>query len=428
MSTTFDLIVIGAGPAGCAAAIAAARHLSRVSLIDEAREPGGQVYRAPIAGSRRAKSDADSIAGSSLRERVAQSSLVWLPERRIWSITRDFRVDACSAAGPELFVAKQVIAATGAYERVVPFPGWTLPGVIGLAAATILEKSQAMIPGRRCVIAGCGPLLIAVAAKVVEQYVVVPAQLTGSVARIATADAPKCFAEVAGKRLLDWAVEAFRANGLDRVCFIGGYQIDKVKQHYPQFTFRHNPDWEHNNILASLFYAADLMDEPFICCYSDVLFTPDIVARLAASPDDMALGVDTAWLERYEHRTDHPPDDAEKVTVAERPRHARPSQDSRARRLRRIHRRREVLGRRRGAACASITTAAAKSSPASRGAKRTIFEKAYKILLFQDMIEAGRAVRARRYARRLHRSRYAARFRIRPAALDSRNICGRCSR
>jgi thioredoxin reductase/bacterioferritin-associated ferredoxin len=167
MSTTFDLIVIGAGPAGCAAAIAAARHLSRVSLIDEAREPGGQVYRAPIAGSRRAKSDADSIAGSSLRERVAQSSLVWLPERRIWSITRDFRVDACSAAGPESFVAKQVIAATGAYERVVPFPGWTLPGVIGLAAATILEKSQAMIPGRRCVIAGCGPLLIAVAAKVV---------------------------------------------------------------------------------------------------------------------------------------------------------------------------------------------------------------------------------------------------------------------
>ena len=53
---------------------------------------------------------------------------------------------------------------------------------------------------------------------------------------------------------------------------------------YPQFTFRHNADWEHNNILASLFYAEDLMDEPFICCYSDVLFTPDIVGRLAASP------------------------------------------------------------------------------------------------------------------------------------------------
>src|SRR3954470_24273661 len=110
-----------------------------------------------------------------------------------------------------------------------------------------------------------------------------------------TADAPKCFAEVAGKRLLDWAVAAFHANGIDRICFVGGYQIDKVKQQYPQFTFRHNPDWEHNNILASLFYAADLMDEPFICCYSDVLFTPDIIARLAEATDDMALGVDTSW-------------------------------------------------------------------------------------------------------------------------------------
>src|SRR5689334_7359838 len=61
-----------------------------------------------------------------------------------------------------------------------------------------------------------------------------------------TADAPKCFAEVAGKRLLDWAVEAFSAGGLDRVCFIGGYRIDKVKQDYPAFTFRHNTEWETN--------------------------------------------------------------------------------------------------------------------------------------------------------------------------------------
>ena len=143
-----------------------------------------------------------------------------------------------------------------------------------------------------------------------------------------TADAPKCFAEVAGRRLLDWALEAFAANGLDRVCFIGGYQIEKVQQDYPRFTFRHNAEWENNNILASLFCAEDLMDEPFICCYSDVLFTPDVVARLAASPDDMVLGVDTAWLARYEHRTDHPPDDAEKVTVADGQRHARSSPDA----------------------------------------------------------------------------------------------------
>ena len=203
-----------------------------------------------------------------------------------------------------------------------------------------------------------------------------------------TADAPKCFAEVAGKRLLDWAVEAFRANGLERVCFIGGYQIDKVKADYPNFEFRHNSDWENNNILASLFYASDLMEEPFICCYSDVLFTPDIAGRLAASPADMALGVDTAWLERYEHRSDHPPDDAEKVTVTNG-------------QVTRIHRHiseSDAHGEYIGVAKFSAAGAARlrefykrrQAEFAGRPWREaTSFEKAYKILLFQDMIEQG---------------------------------------
>lgn len=203
-----------------------------------------------------------------------------------------------------------------------------------------------------------------------------------------TADAPKCFAEVAGRRLLDWTLDAFRASGHDRVCFIGGYQIDKVKQDYPSFEFRHNSEWEHNNILASLFCAEDLMDEGFLCCYSDVLFTADIVSRLATSEGDMALAVDTAWLARYEHRSDHPPDDAEKVTVANgcvTRIHREIAADEAygeyiglakfsaagARRLRRdYHRCREQF----------------KGRP-WREAK--VFEKAYKILLFQEMIEAG---------------------------------------
>src|SRR3954468_1532885 len=107
-----------------------------------------------------------------------------------------------------------------------------------------------------------------------------------------TADAPKCFAEVSGRRLLDWAVDAFAKNGLTDICFIGGYQIDKDPAAHPQFTFRENAHWEHNNILASLFCAEDQMQDGFICCYSDVLFTADIIGRLAVSNDDMVLGVD----------------------------------------------------------------------------------------------------------------------------------------
>jgi choline kinase len=203
-----------------------------------------------------------------------------------------------------------------------------------------------------------------------------------------TADAPKCFAEVAGRRLLDWALAAFDASGLDRICFIGGYQIERVKREYPQFEFRHNPDWEHNNILASLFYAEDLMDEPFICCYSDVLFTPDVIQRLAASPADMALGVDTSWLERYNDRTDHPPDDAEKVIAVNGL-------------VTRIHREiaaGDAHGEYIGVAKFSAVGAArlrehyhrARSEYTGRPWREARqFEKAYKILLFQDMIERG---------------------------------------
>src|SRR4029077_18640335 len=118
-----------------------------------------------------------------------------------------------------------------------------------------------------------------------------------------TADTPQCYAEIQGRRMLDWALDAFARAGVADLCFIGGYQIEKVRRDYPQFTFRHNADWENNNILASLFCAEDLMDQPFLCCYSDILFTADVISRLAAAPDDMALGVDTQWLTRYEARS-----------------------------------------------------------------------------------------------------------------------------
>src|SRR5215831_17348630 len=95
-----------------------------------------------------------------------------------------------------------------------------------------------------------------------------------------TADTPKCFAEVGDRRILDWTLHAFAAHGINQIAFIGGYQIDKVRQAYPQFAFCHNEDWPKNNILASLFCAEKFMDEGFICCYSDVLFTPDVVGLL----------------------------------------------------------------------------------------------------------------------------------------------------
>lgn len=203
-----------------------------------------------------------------------------------------------------------------------------------------------------------------------------------------TADTPKCFAEVDGQNILDWSLEALRANDINDICFIGGYQIDKVRKRYPELTYRHNDNWPNNNILASLLYAEDLMDGPFICCYSDILFSPRVVESLLASKDDVALVVDTAWATRYEHRTEHPPTDAEKVTTCNG-------------QVTRIHRGIDVqdaYGEYIGVAKFSTLGAARLkyhyhrcrdkyAGQPFREAKQ--FEKAYKIQLFQEMIEAG---------------------------------------
>jgi choline kinase len=206
-----------------------------------------------------------------------------------------------------------------------------------------------------------------------------------------TADSPKCFAEVAGRRLLDWALDAFRAQGLDRICFVGGYQIDKVRRDYPQFTFCHNADWQNNNILASLFHAEDLMQEPFLCCYSDILFTPQVVGQLLASRADVALGVDTEWLVRYAERSQHPSDDAEKVTV----------HDGRVTRVHRGIAEADAYGEFIGVARFSAAGAAAlrehfhrrRAEFAGRPWREAkTFEKAYLIHLLQDLLEAGQAM------------------------------------
>jgi len=203
-----------------------------------------------------------------------------------------------------------------------------------------------------------------------------------------TADMPKCFAEVKGRRLLDWTLAAFAGAGVTDICFVGGYRIDAVERDYPQFTFRHNVGWEQNNILLSLMHAEDLMSEGFVCSYSDILFTSEVVQGILRHPADMALSVDTCWLDRYRHRTQHPPDDAEKVTVNNGL-------------VTRIHRGiapHEAHGEYTGIAKFTPAGAAklcehfhrARQKFAGRPFREAaVFEKAYLIHLYQEMIEAG---------------------------------------
>ena len=165
MSTAADIIVVGGGPAGAEAALAAAEHGLAATLLDEAPQAGGQVYRAPPRAFAGANADP---AGVRLRERLAASTVTTRFEHIVWSVSPGFRVDALGPDGPASWSARAVIAATGAQERVIPFPGWTLPGVVGLAGATIMLKSDGMLPGEQTLVAGQGPLLLAVAAGILK--------------------------------------------------------------------------------------------------------------------------------------------------------------------------------------------------------------------------------------------------------------------
>ncbi len=172
-----DAIILGAGPAGAEAALTASDRGLAVALLDEQPAAGGQVWRAPSGGFA-GKGDAETRAGAALRDRVAASRVATFFSHRAWSIVREgdaFRVDALGPDGPLALRAPALVVATGAHERVVPFPGWTLPGVIGLAAATVMLKSHGVAPGSRVVVAGCGPLLLAVAAGLAKAGVAVEA-------------------------------------------------------------------------------------------------------------------------------------------------------------------------------------------------------------------------------------------------------------
>jgi thioredoxin reductase/bacterioferritin-associated ferredoxin len=163
-----DLIVIGGGPAGVEAALAAAEHGLSVRLIDEAPQAGGQVYRAPPRAFGAAFQHKADPLGVALRDRLAASPVQAHFDHIVWSVSPGYRVDALGPDGAVSWRARAIIAATGAQERVVPFPGWTLPGVTGLAGATIMLKAQGILPGQLTLVAGQGPLLLAVAVGILK--------------------------------------------------------------------------------------------------------------------------------------------------------------------------------------------------------------------------------------------------------------------
>ena len=126
-----------------------------------------------------------------------------------------------------------------------------------------------------------------------------------------TRDRPKCMLPLGDKTLLQWQLEAYRACGIDDICVVRGYRAEALECEGLR-TFD-NPDFERNNVLASLFCAEDALEGHVIAAYSDIVFEPAVVRALLRSRADISLVVDTAWRASYVGRTDHPLEEAEKV-------------------------------------------------------------------------------------------------------------------
>ncbi|MFG2530260.1 NAD(P)/FAD-dependent oxidoreductase [Streptomyces sp. NPDC048516] len=187
-SETHDLVVIGAGPAGLAAAVTAAGFGLRVALVDAAPRPGGQFYRQPAPGLGAARPEALHHSWRAFARRTARLDAQLAAGRvshfaahHVWAVTRDpahWTVHAVTgpdgAQGRAEVRAQHVLLATGAHERQLPFPGWTVPGVVGAGGAQAMLKAGLVLPGRRIVVAGSGPLLLAVAGSLAAAGATVP--------------------------------------------------------------------------------------------------------------------------------------------------------------------------------------------------------------------------------------------------------------
>jgi NADPH-dependent 2,4-dienoyl-CoA reductase/sulfur reductase-like enzyme len=158
---TYDVAVIGAGPAGLAAAATCAQAGLSTVLFDEQCAPGGQVYRSIT----RSPIDHASVLGESYSRGAAivrafqASGAQYVSGATVWNLTRERQIGVSAGGSSQLTHARRVIICTGALERPFPIPGWTLPGVMTIGAAQTLLKSSGVLASGRVVFAGCGPLL-----------------------------------------------------------------------------------------------------------------------------------------------------------------------------------------------------------------------------------------------------------------------------
>ena len=170
MSDKVDLLIIGGGPAGLAAAIEADGLGLSALVLDEQHAPGGQIYRGieTVHPETLAVLGDDYRQGAALAETFRSSNAAYQPGASVWRVDEDGTVAYSQDGKAATAKGARVLVATGAMERPVPIPGWTLPGVMTAGGAQVLLKSSGMVPSGRVVVAGCGPLALLITQQLIR--------------------------------------------------------------------------------------------------------------------------------------------------------------------------------------------------------------------------------------------------------------------
>jgi len=165
VKTRYSLVIVGAGPAGLSASVVAANLGVDVALLDEQRMPGGQIYRAmeSVPAERAMRLGEEYQRGRGLVSAMRESRVDYFPDSEVWSLNQRREIGLVHAGVARVIGADQVLIANGAMERPLPFPGWTLPGVMNAGAGQILFKAHGLVPADGVVLAGSGPLLLLLA-------------------------------------------------------------------------------------------------------------------------------------------------------------------------------------------------------------------------------------------------------------------------
>jgi NADPH-dependent 2,4-dienoyl-CoA reductase/sulfur reductase-like enzyme len=157
-----QVVIVGAGPAGLAAAQSAAAAGANVVIVDDNPQPGGQIWRGGLLQS------SDAEASALWSDLKALPQVQWFLQSRIVAVLPRAALLLETPQQSVILHYDKLIIATGARERLLPFPGWTLPGVTGVGGLQALVKGGYPIDGKRVVVAGTGPLLLTVAASLRE--------------------------------------------------------------------------------------------------------------------------------------------------------------------------------------------------------------------------------------------------------------------